>query len=211
MPSKQRQKAILQFKVRLEGINPSVWRRLQVPDTYSFWDFHVAIQDAMGWWDYHLHEFMPGSHSIYSRSQSEIKIGIPDDEFGIRDIESGWEIPLVEYFQKPGDLCSYLYDFGDSWHHTITLEGIMLAEPRAHYPKCLDGENACPPEDCGGIPGYEQMLVVLNDPEDDEYKNTIEWLKEMVEGDQPFDPSYFDAEKVKFDNPKKRLKTMLED
>ena len=52
-----RKRSVLQFKVTLADVTPSVWRRIQIPAGYTFWDFHVAVQDAMGWLDYHLHTF----------------------------------------------------------------------------------------------------------------------------------------------------------
>lgn len=185
-----------QFKVTLKGIEPEVWRRILVPASYSFWDLHVAIQDAMGWLDYHLHLFrIP--HPDTGQSSH---IGIPDDDPFDDEVEClpGWEIPLAEYFRAPGDQADYEYDFGDGWEHEVVLEQVSTRVAKAKYPVCLDGARACPPEDCGGVPGYEQMLEVLGDPTDEEHESILQWVGGR------YDPAGFDAKKVRFDDPKKR-------
>ncbi len=191
MASKSASKVIYQFKVELLGVSPTIWRRIQVPSVYSFWELHVAIQDAMGWWDYHLHEFSPGLRKPYTYTPDILRIGEPDDQFGDSVTQAGWDILLADHFDKPGDTFMYLYDFGDSWHHSIILEGILLAEPKTRYPKCTAGANACPPEDCGGIPGYENLLELLENPQDEEYASMMEWLKGATEDGTPFNPAIF--------------------
>ncbi len=189
---------IYQFKIALKEITPTVWRRIQVPEGYSFWDFHVAIQDAMGWLDCHLHAFR--MRRKYSRTTTEI--GIPDD-YGIEggpEIHAGWEIPLSDYFHELGATADYEYDFGDGWQHEILLEGILLREKGQKYPRCIDGAQACPPEDCGGVHGYYRMLEVISDPGDDEHEEMLVWLGGKYE------PEKFAPGKVKFDNPTKRWK-----
>jgi hypothetical protein len=197
VPNMQRKGLTYQFKVTLKGIVPQVWRRIVVPANYSFWDLHVAIQDSMGWLDYHLHAFRVRD----SRSGAEVEIGIPDpDGFGERPCLPGWEVPVADYFAKAGDVADYEYDFGDGWEHEVALEDVVPRSPKARYPICLDGAQACPPEDCGGIPGYEEMLAVLSDPTHEEYEQTREWVGGR------YDPSEFDKSKVRFDNPRKRWK-----
>lgn len=122
-------KLIYQFRVTLLGIEPAIWRRIQVPENYSFWDLHVAIQDAMGWLDYHLHEFR--IKSPYGRRN--VEIGIPDTGTG-RDVLAGWKVPVADYFDKPGVAVAYDYDFGDGWQHEVLLEGILLKEPSVKFP-----------------------------------------------------------------------------
>ena len=141
---------IFQYKISLLDTKPSVWRRIQVPSGYSFWDLHVAIQDSMGWTDSHLHMFRIRPQG----KQKDLRIGIPDDEFDDLEILAGWEIPLDRFFWRPGTSAVYEYDFGDSWNHDVLLEGVLIPEAGSTYPRCLAGENACPPEDCGGIWGY---------------------------------------------------------
>lgn len=189
-------KRIYQFKIELYGITPTIWRRIQVPETYSFWDLHVAIQDAMGWLDYHLHAFRIQT----KRVPMPIEIGIPDDYAVVGDPEThpGWEIPITDFFNEIGSTADYEYDFGDGWRHKILLEDILLSEKGQKYPKCIAGERACPPEDCGGIYGYSHMLDVLADPSDEEHESMLEWLGGK------YDPQKFAPAKVKFDNPAKR-------
>lgn len=184
---------IYQFMITLEGISPSVWRRLQIPESYSFWDFHVTIQDVMGWKDAHLHAF----HILNPQTGRMIKIGIPDDEDELAYIP-GWEVPIFSYFSSQHKKARYEYDFGDGWQHAVILEKIVSAAPNQTYPVCLDGARACPPEDCGGVPGYERLLDILKNPGHKEYESTLIWLEEG------FDPENFQAKKVQFDNPEKR-------
>jgi len=191
---------IYQFTVTLEEIEPAIWRRLQVPATYSFWDLHVALQDVMGWLDYHLHAFrMRRPHK-----QRMIEIGIPDDEASDHEVMPGWNIPIRDYFTEPGQTALYAYDFGDGWKHEVLLEGIVLKEKGVKYPRCMAGERACPPEDCGSIPGYYRVVDILRHPSDDAYQETIDWLKGHAKNYDPYDPDAFDPGHVHFDNPKKR-------
>jgi len=185
----------------LLGIEPPVWREIEVSESYSFWDLHVAVQDAMGWMDCHLHLF-----SIKPKHKSKpIQIGIPDEEFG-EDILPGWETPIKRGFTEPGELAKYEYDFGDGWLHNVVLMGILLADGEAKYPHCLAGERACPPEDCGGIPGYHNLLETLRNPDSEEHDDMVEWLKNHHRNYHPFDPDKFDPKAIKFTNPKERLK-----
>lgn len=191
---------IYQFKVTLQEIEPSIWRRIQVPARYSFWDLHVALQDAMGWLDYHLHAFRVRR----PHQRKMIEIGIPDDGEGDFDVLPGWTIPIRDTFTEPGQTAVYLYDFGDGWKHEVLLEGILLKEKGEKYPRCLAGERACPPEDCGSIPGYYRVVNIVSNPRHVEYRETIAWLKGHAKNYHPYDPGAFDPGQVHFDNPKKR-------
>lgn len=186
---------ILIFKITLEGVAPAIWRRIAVPATYTFWDLHVAIQDAIGWQDCHLHAF-----SIKTPDKRMVQIGIPDEERMGRDsMLPGWKIKIADFFKKKGDIAEYEYDFGDGWEHLVELESITEKEKGRKYPACLDGARACPPEDCGGPEGYERLLKILRNPKSSEYKEMKEWA-----GD--FHPEAFDSGNVVFDNPGQRLK-----
>lgn len=187
---------VYQFKIVMKEITPVIWRRIIVPETYNFWDLHVAIQDAMGWLDYHLHLF----RIRRKHSHKDTEIGIPDeDRFeGEPEILPGWEIPISEYFYDVGIASDYIYDFGDHWEHEIVLEGILLREKGVKYPNCIDGARACPPEDCGGIDGYYHFLEVISDPRHEEYEQMIAWVGGK------YDPNKFDPANIKFDNPKRR-------
>ena len=186
---------VYQFKITLRDIKPPIWRRIQVPETYTFWDLHVAIQDAMGWSDYHLHEFEIADPS----TDLMVNIGIPDEDFD-REILPGWKQKIADYFSMGNRLAEYIYDFGDNWEHIIKLEKILPRDKNVDYPKCIAGKRACPPEDCGGIWGYENFLEIINDPDNEEYEDMIEW----VGGE--FDPEHFDVKEVSFDDPDKRRK-----
>ena len=196
-----KRKIAFRFKIELMEIEPLIWRVIEVPSTYTFWDFHVAIQDSMGWLDYHLHSF----HILAPRKRKPILIGIPDDEYEDA-ILPGWEIPLSRFFKEPGDEAIYDYDFGDGWQHRIVMEGIYLQEKGKQYPNCLCGERACPPEDCGGVEGYYNLLEILKDKNHREYDDINRWLKGHAKNYYPYDPEHFDPGEIKFWDPKKRWK-----
>jgi hypothetical protein len=146
---------IFQFKITLNGTEPPIWRRIQVPETFTFWDLHVAIQDAMGWNDSHLHEFRVKDPSL---GLTEV-VGIPVEEFeGETKVHPGLEKKIADYFLAAGATADYVYDFGDNWRHTLELEGIIPRKEGIRYPLCIDGKRACPPEDCGGIEGFHDFL-----------------------------------------------------
>ncbi len=197
--------AIYRFDVRLREIEPPIWRLIEIPQRASFWDLHVAIQDAMGWLDYHLHEFS----LELSRAGRVLKIGIPDDETGM-EVLPGWEEPIALYFRAPGDRALYWYDFGDDWRHDVTLVAI---EPRAkgtRYPRCIAGQRACPPEDCGGPPGYFELLHALADPNHPEREELLQWLGGNPRRSGAWNPEAFDPAQVKFSSAARRLRRMLE-
>jgi len=187
---------VLQFRIEIQETSPSIWRRIQVPAGYSFWDLHVAIQDAMGWTDSHLHAF-----EIVDPKQGRIEIGIPDPD-GEADVFAGWTRKLAKHFKKPGDGLVYEYDFGDSWRHTVLLEEISEAEPDTRYPRCIDGARKCPPEDCGGVWGFGEFLKAIADPSHDEHADLLTWVGGS------YDPSDFDPSVVHFDDPDERLKAL---
>lgn len=183
---------VLQFKIILQDIEPVIWRRIQVPSNYNFWDLHVAIQDAMGWQDYHLHHFKIKG----KRKRKEVHIGIPDFRQigGINEVLPGWEIPVGEHFNELGVTAKYVYDYGDDWFHTVVLEGYILKDSNAEYPVCLDGARACPPEDSGGAWGYENLLKCLSDPDSEDYAEKKAWAED-------WHPEFFSPRNVKFDKP----------
>ena len=197
VPLKQREK-VYQFKVELLDIEPLIWRQIEVPEGYSFWDLHVAIQDAMGWFDYHLHEF-----ALEGRDGELLRIGMPDEYE--EDIIVDSECYIADYFQGVGASALYSYDFGDDWRHKVILEGINTRKVGAKYPRCLSGERACPPEDCGGSIGYYDLLKKLKfSPRSDEYKDITSWLKNHVTNYHPYKPNSFNSNKVYFWDPKER-------
>ena len=192
---KKKYNQVFQFKITLKGIKPPIWRRIQVSETYTFWDLHVAIQDAMGWDDYHLHEF----ELVNPLTGLKQSIGSPDKEFD-REVFSELKQKLVDFFSMENRSAVYTYDFGDNWEHKIQLEKILPREEGVTYPICIKGKRACPPEDCGGIWGYAELLEILGNPNHEEYEEMLEWL-----GGE-FDPEHFDVEEISFGNPEKRRK-----
>lgn len=195
---KKKFERVYQFKITLRGIKPPIWRRIQVPETYTFWDLHVAIQDAMGWLDYHLHLF-----EIANPSTDMIEeIGIPDEDFELdREVLPGWKRKIADYFPMDNTKANYTYDFGDNWEHMIKLEKILPRDKNVKYPMCIAGKRASPPEDCGGIWGYGDFLEIIMNPEHEEYEEMLEWAS------GEFDPEHFDAKEVHFDDPDERWRT----
>ena len=198
MPTPQ---IIYQFKITLLDTHPVIWRRIQVLETYTFWDLHVAIQSAMGWEDCHLHMFRIGKRSEIIINGNPIEDPFGDDE----NTFNGWESKVASFLNTPGDLAIYEYDMGDGWLHEILLEGIFLKEKGVKYPRCIGGACACPPEDCGGTPGFEHLLEVLASPKHPEHAELITWLGKK------YDPEKFEVETVKFANPKVRWKRWQEE
>ncbi len=192
---------VMRFRITLDGIKPPIWRMIDVPVTYSFWDLHVAIQDSMGWLDYHLHSFTRPPQN----GHIETLIGIPGYGIEERTVE-GWEVPLSSFFIAADDSFEYEYDFGDGWCHEVIFVGFFPKEPTLKYPRCVDGERACPPEDCGGIGNYMELLWIIADSSHEEHQGMVAWLKGHVKNYWPFKPDEFDPASVKFDNPKKRFK-----
>jgi len=182
--------------VVLSGTDPLVWRRIEVPEDYSFWDLHVAIQDAMGWLDYHLHEF----HVVNPLSGVVQRIGIPDDEVPEdKSCTAGWKVNVTAYFAFDAPPALYVYDFGDDWQHVLMYEGMSPVDPSARYPRCISGARRCPPEDCGGVHGYAELLATLADADHPRHEEMLEWVGEM------FDPDEFDPGAVTFHDPRRRF------
>ena len=190
---------VSQFKIELEEISPPVWRRILVPSDYNFWDLHVAIQDSMGWQDYHVHHFEIKGKGKIKMTQ----IGMPDfsGSGDLPEVFPGWEIMMYKYFSDLGVKAKYFYDYGDGWVHNITLEGYLYREKGIKYPACIAGERTCPPEDCGGVHGYYNVLQTLADPKHNDHKSMKQWVG------RNWNPELFNKDKVKFDNPHKRWVT----
>ncbi len=169
---------IYQIKVTLKWSKPPIWRRIQVRGDTKLGQLHHILQITMGWWDEHLHAFEAGG----------INYGQPDPDYP-SDLRNERSVRLDKIAQE-GDVIKYEYDFGDSWIHELKVEKVLAPEPGTHYPRCLAGERASPPEDCGGVHGYERMLEILTNPKDEEYEDIREWLGEE------FDPEAFDLAAV---------------
>jgi len=146
----------LEFEVTLEGATPRVWRRFQVHAGAYFVDLHRAIQDACGWEDYHLYAFQDDAGTVIA--------GVPDDEFDRPDPDAS-AVKLSAFFERVGQSCRYVYDFGDDWLHDVVLVDRGDTRQRFHR-RLIDGARAFPPEDCGGMPGYEECVVVAQGGQD---------------------------------------------
>lgn len=167
---------VYRLKVTLRGIRPPIWRRIEVPAAISLFDLHATVQAAMGWDDCHLHQFIHGG----------IYYGPPDREFDM-PMESERRTRLADLLRQPKDRLTYEYDFGDNWQHEVMLEAIGEVQPEAKYPRVVDGKRACPPEDVGGVPGYEDFVLAIRDPEHEEHASMLEWVGGR------FDPEHFDV------------------
>ena len=174
-----------------------------MPESYTFWELHSAIQDAMGWSGGHLHGFM---FTNKKNNWKTITIAIPtpdDDEFMDR-ITDERTAKIADYFGKISKQCKYEYDFGDGWVHSVLLEKVIPEASGEVYPKCLAGKRACPPDDCGGFGGYERLIDILRKPKHKEHKEMLEWL--CIDSSSEFDTEEFNAEGVIFSDPKEVLK-----
>lgn len=159
---------IYQLKITLRYTKPPIWRKVQVLPTITLAKLHDVIQYVMGWDDSHLHEFNGGGLS-YGPPFEGVGWGEGPDE-------DERKTRLNQLLDAPKKKLRYLYDFGDSWEHEIVLEKILPAEPGVRYPLCIEGKLATPPDDVGGIPGFYNMLEIIADPTDPEYKDMVEWL-----------------------------------
>lgn len=183
-------KVVYQLKIELAESKPRIWREFQVDSKVTFHQLHQLIQKVMGWKDYHLFQFVIGNHTV-----EDDRLGDMDMDFGdLFDIErppssQAKKTKLIDLVSKPKEKFQYIYDMGDDWTHTLTLKKIIELESEAVIqPVVLGGERKCPPEDVGGIWGYQSMLEIIEDPEDPDYQDVKRILGKK------FDPASFDLE-----------------
>lgn len=180
MAPKKSTQNIYQLKITLRQIKPPIWRRVLVESNTTLGQLHSIVQEAMGWDDYHLH-----SWNIYG-----MEYGVPDEDYN-SDLHNEKNVKLSKLVGSSEKIkFYYTYDFGDSWEHEILVEKILASAPDTRYPVCVAGKRACPPEDCGGAWGYAELLTILNDTENPEYEEKMEWLEEE------FEPEKFDLKEV---------------
>jgi hypothetical protein len=165
--------AVYQLKITLTHSRPPIWRRVEVPDC-TLAELHEIIQACMPWENYHLWSF----EAAGDRYGPEV-----DRELDFQDAST---VRLARLVEAGVQKLRYTYDFGDDWQHQVQVEKILPAEPEVHYPRCTAGKRACPPEDCGGIWGYDELLAVLADPNHEEHQERLEWVG------GPFDAEAFD-------------------
>lgn len=175
--------AVLQLKVTLDHVKPAIWRRIVVDQRTTIAQLHAILQVVMGWQDCHLHAF-----TIMNQ-----RFGLPDPD----------DLPPVVDERKhaigtlafKGSKLTYEYDFGDEWKHTIVVEAVRDAIEGETLPSCVDGQRACPPEDCGGPPGYADLQAALRNPrtKDERQRDLLEWI-----GGE-FDVDRFDRDAINAD------------
>lgn len=163
--------SIYQLKIVLLGSKPPVWRRMQVPGNARLDWLHAALQVAIGWTNSHLHQFRVGNYS-YADTRHQFA------EFeGDPEILDERKFTLRQIAPREQDAFRYEYDFGDSWEHEITVEKILPPEAAAGTVAiCVDGARACPPEDCGGVWGYDNLLKILKNRKHPEHRSMKDWL-----------------------------------
>lgn len=171
-----------QLRIALEGARPPIWRRLLVPNSIRLAELHDVLQIVMGWYDCHLHSFVKGDRQYQ----------MPNPWRDLLD--SHWlderKYRLDQLLTRPKDWMRYVYDFGDNWRHKVTLQKVLPVDPKQPLPFCLSGKRRCPPEDCGGLGGYYNMLEAVADPTHEEHEMYSEWLVD------DFDPEEFDVDDV---------------
>jgi len=166
--------AIYQLKISLRDARPPIWRRLLVADTTTLAKLHEIIQIAMGWENYHLHQFIT-DRTFYGKPSTDDWDEVLDErKYTLAQIAP----TLRQKFQ-------YEYDFGDGWRHDVLVEKILAPEPKQKYPVCIKGKRACPPENVGGVWGYEEFVAAIQDPAHPEHDSYLDW----VGGE--FDPEAF--------------------
>jgi hypothetical protein len=175
---------IIQLKVTLQGTEPPIWRRFLVDKKTTFFVLHEIIQIVMGWEDEHLYEFKMKGYKIGDAEElgdfGSGDIKFVDDETATLE---GMGLVLRNKFE-------YLYDFGDTWRHQILVEKFLPRDEKLKYPVCIDGELNCPPEDCGGVGGFYQILEIIADKKHPERKEMLEWLGGR------YDPERFNMNQV---------------
>jgi Plasmid pRiA4b ORF-3-like protein len=154
----------VQLRIGLRDITPTIWRRLLVPGSVRLAKLHLMFQAAMGWTDSHLHDFRIGDKAYGTQIDD-----YPDDELSESDVTVLAAVRGQRRFV-------YQYDFGDSWEHEVVVEEITTSPFGLKFAVCLDGQNACPPEDCGGYPGYALLLEALGDPTHEEHDSYRQWV-----------------------------------
>lgn len=164
-----RSQSIYHFHIQLAGIEPAIWRRITIPGKISLARLHRLLQLAMGWENYHLHLFTIGG----------VRYGEPDPEYA----DEGFQIKHDRYasvrdvLRTEGMRFRYDYDFGDDWHHDVLVERIEVLDAEEWVaPRCLGGRRACPPEDCGGVSGYDELLEALRDPHHEDHERLRTWV-----------------------------------
>lgn len=166
------------LEVTLNEIQPAIWRRVRVPGSATLGQLHDILQRAFGWTDSHLHVFRIGRQVFGVPSPEDFEPLV--DERSVR----------LDEVAAPRTAILYEYDFGDGWEHDIVVERIDRAEASDAPPVCLDGARACPPEDCGGPGGYEDLVGALRNRKHPRHAGVLDWV------DPSWTPEAFDVDAV---------------
>jgi hypothetical protein len=171
------------LRIELNYAEPPIWRAIETYDC-TLVDLHFLIQAVMGWEGDHLFEFEANGLKYSTLSDDGL---MDSDRLG--DAEATYLSQIVPAGHKNASF-SYMYDFGDSWVHTITVDAIVPVDKKTTYPRCVSGTGACPPEDCGGMYQYRYLVEALAHPDEEAYDEAIGWLGESA------DPTAFDVKKA---------------
>ena len=158
---------IATLRIDLKDSDPPIWREVEVPTSITLKVLHDIVQAAMGWFNYHLWEMMIDGQAY----------GIPmDDGWGAPPPKNASRVRLRDILDPGTTMIAYSYDFGDDWQHTLTLSDVRQSDLAIAYPRFIAGERNCPPEDCGGISGFYEMLDARSDPTHEEHADICRWL-----------------------------------
>ena len=173
---------IATIRIELRHTDPMIWRQVEVPTSVTLKVLHDIIQAVMGWFNYHLWEF-----TIDKR-----RYGLPmDEDWGTTPRIEATKIRLRDILKPRKTIIDYLYDFGDSWEHRLTVTDVRQGQPGISYPRYIGGEQNAPPEDCGGIPGFYETLNAIADPDHPNHADAKEWFDE-------YDPNVSDTLPIKY-------------
>ena len=170
------------IRIELEDIEPLIWRRIAVRTSMNLKAVHRVIQAAMGWLDCHLWEF--------TANERKYSVLIPNDPDWNARINNAATTKLFALLATGVEGISYIYDIGDNWQHRIIIEKLKSAEPGVLYPQFLGGERRCPPEDCGGFPGYYDFLDNIASKQSKKRKAALDWYG------APYDPDEIDEQQI---------------
>ena len=163
MTTNTRTASTYQIKITLDESKPPIWRQIRVPGATSLYKLHDILQLVMGWEDGHLHEFII-SGKKYSHPDAELEDSLDERK-----------VTLAQLGLSENSSFSYVYDFGDSWKHELLIEKIIPSQDPVN-PMCIAGQRACPPEDCGGMWGYEEFLEAIKDPKHERHEELLDWI-----------------------------------
>lgn len=174
---------IATVRIELVDTDPPIWREVEVPTSITLKTLHEVVQAAMGWCDYHLWEFRVGGKT-YGLAM--------DDDWGTEPRQEAAKMRLADVLKPGRTVIGYTYDFGDDWAHKLILSNVRPAVGEVAYPRYVAGQQACPPEDCGGLPGFYWLLEARADPKHPDHAEALEQL-----GD--YDPDALDELSIKLD------------